>query len=183
MKKYMKFLLLFCFAAVIVCGCSNNEEETETRTISITPYMFDEVEKSDEPCSDEDVAKIQEGINNWAGSFLITSSDVEDEDKEIIDEALYNSIVSDDEREKVQADREELYKDNSEVVVDSVETTVNSAYPATYEGTNMGYVECNVDIKGTKNEEAFERNYTMTLLVSYETNTVSVYEVGEISWE
>ena len=158
MKKYIKFLLLFCFAAVIACGCSNNEEETETRTISITPY-------------------------NWAGSFLITSSDVEDEDKEIIDEALYNSIVSDDEREKVQADREELYKDNSEVVVDSVETTVNSAYPATYEDTNMGYVECNVDIKGTKNEEAFERNYTMTLLVSYETNTVSVYEVGEISWE
>lgn len=183
MKKYIKFLLLFCLAAVMACGCSDKEKETEPRTITITPYMFDEVEKSDEPCSDEEVAKIQDGINNWAGSFLITDSDIEDDDKEIIDEALYNSIVSDDEREKVQADREELYKDNSEVVVDSVETTVNSAYPAKYEDTDMGYVECTVDIKGTRNDEDFERNYTMTLLVSYSTNTVSVYEVGEISWK
>lgn len=182
MKKYMKLLLLVCFVTVIACGCSD-EKETEPRTITITPYMFDEVEKSDESCTDEEIEKIQTGISNWASSFLIINSSIDADDKAIIDEALYDSIVSDDEREKVQADREELYKDGSEVVVDSVETTVNSANPATYEGRNMGYVECTVDIKGTRNDEAFERNYTMKLLVDYSTNTVSVYEVGEISWK
>ena len=34
-----------------------------------------------------------------------------------------------------------------------------------------------------RNDQAFEKIYTMQMVVNYQTNVVSVYEVEDITWE
>lgn len=182
MKKYIKYLALFCFAAVLLCGCKGKDEGAEADPLVLPDYMFDKVEKSDESCTDEEIQKIQEGINNWAKAYLLVDSYTSSEDKEAIDTGLYESIVSDKEREEVQKDRDEFYQD-CEVEIESVSTEVTAANPATYEEKSMGVASCKVTITGTRNEEKFERNYDLELLINYSSNTVSVYEIGAISWK
>ena len=38
-------------------------------------------------------------------------------------------------------------------------------------------------VRGMRNDQAFEKIYTMQMVVNYQTNVVSVYEVEDITWE
>ena len=49
--------------------------------------------------------------------------------------------------------------------------------------TDVGVVECDIDVKGTRNDQALKRYITMQMVVNYQTNVVSVYEVEDITWE
>ena len=86
-----------------------------------------------------------------------------------------------DEETKV-IERDAFYKE-SVVNINEVSTQVKSAKKAQYGKTDVGVVECDIDVKGTRNDQAFEKIYTMQMVVNYQTNVVSVYEVEDITWE
>lgn len=131
--------------------------------------------------SEEDLGKIQQGINSWAENFLVPDDTIEESQQTTIDYALYNSIQSSDERERVREDREEFYKDH-EVSVETVETSIDKAYASQEENIQKGRVECSVSVKGTRDGEGFQRIYSLTLGINYG-DIVSVYEINKISWK
>lgn len=182
MRKKIKYILLFCLMFALLAGCKGKDEEKDEQENSQPNYMFNQIKKSDEPCSEEESNKIRSGITEWSKAYLLYDSSVKQEDKETLDNALYNSIVSDKDRKKVKADRESFYK-AKEVKIDNVSTTINTALPATYNGKNMGYVDCTVVIDGERDDKTFKRTYSLELLVNYENDIVSIYEIGAISWK
>ena len=123
---------------------------------------------------------IQKGVNSWAKAFLAVNSDAQD--KEITDQSLYQSIANTEHRRLLKEERDAFYKE-SVVNINEVSTQVKSAKKAQYGKTDVGVVECDIDVKGTRNDQAFEKIYTMQMVVNYQTNVVSVYEVEDITWE
>lgn len=104
------------------------------------------------------------------------------QDKEITDQSLYQSIANTEHRRLLKEERDAFYKE-SVVNINEVSTQVKSAKKAQYGKTDVGVVECDIDVKGTRNDQAFEKIYTMQMVVNYQTNVVSVYEVEDITWE
>ena len=98
------------------------------------------------------------------------------------DESLYQSIANTEHRRLLKEERDAFYKE-SVVNINEVSTQVKSAKKAQYGKTDVGVVECDIDVKGTRNDQAFEKIYTMQMVVNYQTNVVSVYEVEDITWE
>ena len=49
--------------------------------------------------------------------------------------------------------------------------------------TVVAVVDCKTTVRGIRNNEAFEKVYTMQMVVNYLTNVVSVFEVEDIMWE
>ena len=158
-----------------MCGCSKNKPEEATPLT-----IYEQLKITDKSLSEADTGVIQEGITNWVKSFLAISSDTRD--KEAINKGLYQSIANKEQKEKLKQDRESFYKD-SVVNINEVSTQVKSAKKAQYGKTDVGVVECDIDVKGTRNDQAFEKIYTMQMVVNYQTNVVSVYEVEDITWE
>lgn len=182
MKKKIIYLILFCFLFIFLSGCSNKDEKEETQKLALPSYMFNEIKKSDQPCTEDETNKIKSGITEWAKAYLLYNNNISEGDKEILDRALYNSIVTDIERKKVKDDREKFY-DCQKLTIENVSTTINEALPATYNGKNMGYVNCTVVFNGKRDNKDFERSYSLELLVNYESDIVSIYEIGTISWK
>ena len=118
--------------------------------------------------------------DSWAKAFLAVNSDAQD--KEITDQSLYQSIANTEHRRLLKEERDAFYKE-SVVNINEVSTQVKSAKKAQYGKTDVGVVECDIDVKGTRNDQAFEKIYTMQMVVNYQTNVVSVYEVEDITWE
>lgn len=173
MKKYIKFLIIICIVGVCICGC-NKQEETTPLTI------YEQLKITDRPLSEADSGVIQEGITNWVKSFLAINSDTRD--KEAIDKGLYQSIANKEQKEKLKQQRELLYKD-SVVIIEEVSTEIKNTKKATYNGKEVAVVDCKTTVRGIRNNEAFEKVYTMQMVVNYLTNVVSVFEVEDIMWE
>ena len=57
---------------------------------------------------------------------------------------------------------------------------MKNANEAIYETRTIGYVDCTVTITGTRNDEKFERIYDLILLMDYQEDIASVYEVIDI---
>lgn len=176
MKKYLRYIVILCTAAVMLYGCKRadlSEFEIE--------YISDELPSTGQEYSEEDKEKIQDGITQWAKSYLLVDSNMSDEERSIADESLYESIVSDDEREAVREDREEFYE-NQRVKLGMVTTVVEDAFQVEYEGQALGRVTCTVNIKGTRTGERFDRTYDLSLTIHYG-DVLTVEEIDSIRWE
>ena len=49
-------------------------------------------------------------------------------------------------------------------------------------GKQIGNVTCDVVLKGVKDGNNFSRTYHLKLAVSYQNEVVSIYEIGNITW-
>ena len=158
-----------------MCGCSKNKPEEATPLT-----IYEQLKITDKLLSEADTGVIQEGITNWVKSFLAISSDTRD--KEAINKGLYQSIANKEQKEKLKQDRESFYKD-SVVIIEDVSTEIKSTKKATYNEKEVAAVGCKTTVRGMRNDQAFEKIYTMQMVVNYQTNVVSVYEVEDITWE
>ncbi len=61
--------------------------------------------------------------------------------------------------------------------------TMSKEEKATYNEKEVAVVDCKTTVRGMRNDQAFEKIYTMQMVVNYQTNVVSVYEVEDITWE
>lgn len=188
MKKKVIIYCLICVLALVLGGCKEKQVEEEKKTINITvnnerrKEMFQSLEKTEEDVPDEGKEKLEIGIRNWARATLGIDSSFSEESEAILNEKLYEIIISDEQKEDVKKERTEFYKD-SQVRTDVVEVDVKKANKAIYEEKTIGYVECNILITGTRNEEAFEKKYHLVLLMDYQENIASVYEIVDIKLE
>ena len=143
--------------------------------------IYEQLKVTEESLPDEETKVIQKGVNSWAKAFLAVNSDAQD--KEITDQSLYQSIANTEHRRLLKEERDAFYKE-SVVNINEVSTQVKSdKESAIWIKQNVGVVECDIDVKGTRNDQAFEKIYTMQMVVNYQTNVVSVYEVEDITWE
>ena len=62
-------------------------------------------------------------------------------------------------------------------------TEIKDSKKAKYNDREVSVVDCKTTVKGTRNNEAFEQTYTMQMVVNYQTDVVSVYEVNSITWK
>jgi len=173
MRKYIKLVLMICILGILTCGCGKKDKEEKTVPLTI----YEQLKVTEESLPDEETKVIQKGVNSWAKAFLAVNSDAQD--KEITDQSLYQSIANTEHRRLLKEERDAFYKE-SVVNINEVSTQVKSAKKAQYGKTDVGVVECDIDVKGTRNDQAFEKIYTMQMVVNYQTNVVSVYEVEDI---
>ena len=192
----MKKWWISCAAAVIlvccgIAGCSGEKDQTQQQedvkplVIGENGYgsLYENLPDSDVSYSDEEIDKITEGISEWAQSTLLYDSSLEKSKKELIDTGLYESIVSEEDLEKVKSDRQSFYADNAEVVIHQAETAVASATVTRYDNKDLGKVRCETRIYGTRNGETFTRSYQLSLVINYNEGITAVYEIGKIEWE
>lgn len=183
MRKIGMMTIFFCLIAMMAAGCKKEEKEEVTKEKGKTyEFFYDKLPKSDQKVSDEENEKIKRGVENWAKSVMLVDSSVSKQNRKTIDNSFYQSIVDDKQREKVKKDRKTFYKD-SEVQVQSAEAKIESAYATEYQGKQIGNVTCDVVLKGVKDGNNFSRTYHLKLAVSYQNEVVSIYEIGNITWE
>lgn len=175
MKKCIKLLLIVCVFGVLMSGCGKNEKEEAT---ALTIYEQLEIKK--ESLSDTETEAIQKGVNDWVKSFLAVNSNTRGKEK--TNKGLYQSISNKEQQSKLKEEREAFYKD-SVVVIEDVSTQITDSKKAKYNDKEVGVVDCKTTVKGTRNNEAFEQTYTMQMVVNYQTDVVSVYEVNSITWK
>lgn len=175
MKKCIKLLLIVCAFGVLMSGCGKNEKEEAT---ALTIYEQLEIKK--ESLSDTETEAIQKGVNDWVKSFLAVNSNTRGKEK--TNKGLYQSISNKEQQSKLKEEREAFYKD-SVVVIEDVSTQITDSKKAKYNDKEVGVVDCKTTVKGTRNNEAFEQTYTMQMVVNYQTDVVSVYEVNSITWK
>lgn len=156
MRKYIKLVLMICILGILTCGCGKKDKEEKTVPLTI----YEQLKVTEESLPDEETKVIQKGVNSWAKAFLAVNSDAQD--KEITDQSLYQSIANTEHRRLLKEERDAFYKE-SVVNINEVSTQVKSAKKAQYGKTDVGVVECDIDVKGTRNDQAFEKIYTMQI--------------------
>ena len=179
-KRTIKYLLLICVVVTVLVGCGEekkNQPKKEVKDLTIT--VFDQLEVSKEPLEEKDVSNVERGVREWASAFLAVNSDTND--KKLKDEALYNSIVDEKEREKLKEKRKKFYTGNT-VNVEEVKVEVKDSKKAKYDKREVGVVECVIKVNGKKNDKKFNEKYQMKLIVDYIGDLVSVYEIESIAW-
>ncbi len=163
---------------MLIGGCGKEKKkEEEKKPITI----YEQLTIKDTPLSDDDSNVIANGINNWVKGFLAVNST--DKDKELADKILYQSVTSEKQRKALKSDRDTFYG-SGVVVVDEATTVLTDTKQAEYEKENVGVVSCETTIRGTVSGTAFEKKYTMQMVVKRgENETVTVYEINDIAWE
>ena len=163
---------------MLIGGCGKEKKkEEEKKPITI----YEQLTIKDTPLSDDDSNVIANGINNWVKGFLAVNST--DKDKELADKILYQSVTSEKQRKALKSDRDTFYG-SGVVVVDEASTVLTDTKQAEYEKENVGVVSCETTIRGTVSGTAFEKKYTMQMVVKRgENETVTVYEINDIAWE
>lgn len=177
MKKGITLLMIIYLVGMLMCGCENKEKKEETKPLTI----YEQLTIKETPLSDDDSKVIENGINNWVKGFLAVNSSARD--KELADKILYQSVTDEAQREALKGDRDAFY--NSGVVVaDEVITVLTDTKKAEYDKENLGVVVCETKIKGTVSGTTFEKKYTMRMVVKRdEGETVTVYEISDITWQ
>ena len=163
---------------MLIGGCGKEKKkEEEKKPITI----YEQLTIKDTPLSDDDSNVIANGINNWVKGFLAVNST--DKDKELADKILYQSVTSEKQRKALKSDRDTFYG-SGVVVVDEATTVLTDTKQAEYEKENVGVLSCETTIRGTVSGTAFEKKYTMQMVVKRgENETVTVYEINDIAWE
>lgn len=192
MKRWISCIIAGVLMCCCLAGCSGDSEEKEATEESVKPLVIDSetygslyenLPDSDVSYTEEEIDDITQGINDWAGSTLLVDSSLDEETRDLIDQSLYESIVSQDDLEKVKSDRESFYGDEAKVTISQTETAVASATVTRYNNKDLGRVRCETRISGTRNGEFFTRSYQMILVISYNEGVTAVYEIGKIEWE
>jgi hypothetical protein len=175
-----------------LAGCSGDSEEKEATEESVKPLVIDSetygslyenLPDSDVSYTEEEIDDITQGVNEWAGNTLLVDSSLDEETRNLIDQGLYESVVSEEDLENIKSDRESFYGDGAEVTISLTETAVASATVTRYNNKDLGRVRCETRISGTRNGEPFTRSYQMILVISYNEGVTAVYEIGKIEWE
>ena len=97
--------------------------------------------------------------------------------------SFYDKIEkTDKEREKIKQQREEFYKD-SKIQTDNITVEIKKASEALYNERTIGYVEAKVTVEGKRNDDSFTNKYDLVLLMDYQEDVASVYEVVDIKTE
>ena len=177
MKKYIKLLAVTCIFGVLLSGCGKDKKE-EKEAVPLT--IYEQLEITEEPLDDSYMGAIQEGINDWVRAFLAVDSSISD--KKATDKGLYQSISDENQKKKLKEERDAFYKDST-IIIGEVTTELTDTKKAKYNDKEVGVVDCKTTIRGTKNEEAFEKSYTMQMVVNYDAYVMSVFEVKNITWE
>lgn len=178
MKKSVTLLIIICLIGILFGGCGKEKQKAEEEK-PLT--IYEQLTIKDNPLSDDDSNVIANGINHWVKGFLAVNST--DKDKELADKILYQSVTNEKQREALKSDRDTFYS-SGVVVADEVTTVLTDTKQAEYEKENVGVVSCETIIKGTVSGTAFEKKYTMQMVVKRaENETVTVYEISDISWE
>ena len=195
MKRWISCIIAGALICCCIVGCSggnDGQKETESMEGSVKPLVIDSetygslyenLPDSDVSYTEEEIDDITQGVNDWAGSTLLVDSNLDEETRDLIDQSLYESIVSEDDLEKVKSDRKSFYGDGAEVTISLTETAVASATVTRYNNKDLGRVRCETRISGTRNGEYFTRSYQMILVISYNEGVTAVYEIGKIEWE
>lgn len=190
----MRKQVISCMAAVVFCcliaGCSGDNGESRPKgevkplVIGEDGYgsLYENLPDSTVPYTEEEIDKITEGISEWAKGTLLYDSSLDREARELIDTGLYESIVSEEDLDKVKADRKSFY-DEAEVVISDVQTAVADAAVTRYDNKDLGKVRCETRIYGMRNGESFTRSYQLSLVINYNEGITAVYEIGKIDWE
>ncbi len=193
MKMKKSFLravsLLLIVLALTGCGGSGeNENDAEKvdggyqgRDTKGYGHMYDHMPDSNVSYSEEDTEHIRQSINAWAEGVLLSGSDVDEETRQMTEQGLYECIVSEDDLERVKEDRKVFYSGN--VQVSQTNTEVTRAVRTRYDKKDVGEVDCTVTFEGLRDGQPFVRIYSLTLVISYENQSASVYEIGEIDWK
>ncbi|QUO31210.1 hypothetical protein KFE17_10000 [Faecalicatena sp. Marseille-Q4148] len=178
MKKGRTLLIIMiCLIGILIGGCGKEKKKEEKKPLTI----YEQLTIKDTPLSDDDSNVIENGINNWVKGFLAVNST--EEDKELADKILYQSVTNEAQKEALKSDRDAFYS-SGVIVVDEATTVLTDTKQAEYEKENVGVVSCETTIRGTVSGTAFEKKYTMQMVVKRDENeTVTVYEINDIAWE
>ena len=189
MKRWISCIIAGVLMCCCLAGCSGDSEEKEATEESVKPLVIDSetygslyenLPDSDVSYTEEEIDDITQGVNEWAGNTLLVDSSLDEETRNLIDQGLYESVVSEEDLENIKSDRESFYGDGAEVTISLTETAVASA---TVTNKDLGRVRCETRISGTRNGEPFTRSYQMILVISYNEGVTAVYEIGKIEWE
>lgn len=195
MKRWISCIIAGALICWCIAGCSGgNDEQKETESMegSVKPLVIDSetygslyenLPDSDVSYTEEEIDDITQGVNEWAGNTLLVDSSLDEETRNLIDQGLYESVVSEEDLENIKSDRESFYGDGAEVTISLTETAVASATVTRYNNKDLGRVRCETRISGTRNGEPFTRSYQMILVISYNEGVTAVYEIGKIEWE
>ena len=187
MKKRIITCAILCICIIISSGCKKEEKQSDDtkKTISITidneqrASIFGRVTKTDENIPEKEMNKVELGIKNWAQATLGIDSSYQEESKNILNEKFYEIIIYDTQREEIKKERNVFYE-NATITTEDITVEMKNANEAIYETRTIGYVDCTVTITGTRNDEKFERIYDLILLMDYQEDIASVYEVIDI---
>ena len=192
MKRWLSCIIAGILLCGSLAGCSGGDEEKNASEESVKPLviasesygsLYESLPDSDVSYTDEEIDNITQGINSWAGSTLLVDSSLDEESRKLIDQGLYESIVSDEDLEKIKSDRETFYDGGAEVMISQAKTAVASATVTRYNNKDLGRVRCETRISGSRNGQSFTRSYQMALVISYNEGVTSVYEIGKIEWK
>ena len=192
MKRWISCIIAGVLMCCCLAGCSGDSEEKEATEESVKPLVIDSetygslyenLPDSDVSYTEEEIDDITQGVNEWAGNTLLVDSSLDEETRNLIDQGLYDSVVSEEDLENIKSDRESFYGDGAEVTISLTETAVASATVTRYNNKDLGRVRCETRISGTRNGEFFTRSYQMILVISYNEGVTAVYEIGKIEWE
>lgn len=195
MKRWISCIIAGALICCCIVGCSGgNDEQKETESMeeSVKPLVIDSetygslyenLPDSDVSYTEEEIDDITQGVNEWAGNTLLVDSGLDEETRNLVDQGLYESVVSEEDLENIKSDRESFYGDGAEVTISLTETAVASATVTRYNNKDLGRVRCETRISGTRNGEYFTRSYQMILVISYNEGVTAVYEIGKIEWE
>ena len=187
MKRWISCIIAGVLMCCCLAGCSGDSEEKEATEESVKPLVIDSetygslyenLPDSDVSYTEKEIDDITQGVNEWAGNTLLVDSSLDEETRNLIDQGLYESVVSEEDLENIKSDRESFYGDGAEVTISLTETAVASATVTRYNNKDLGRV-----ISGTRNGEPFTRSYQMILVISYNEGVTAVYEIGKIEWE
>lgn len=179
MKKNISYLMLMCLIMTVLIGCGKQKEEQKKDTEKYIGTVAGKLEVLKEPLAEEDVSNVEKGIHDWISAFLAVNSDTGN--RELKDDALYNSIVDEHQREKLEEKRTEFYKDST-VVIEEIRVEVGDTKKAIYDKREVGIVECIAEVNGKKNDNKFNEKYVIEFVVDYIGDIVSVYEIESITW-
>ena len=169
-------MLGICLLGMFLFGCGK-EEKKEAKPLTI----YEQLTIKNVPLSNDDSEVIENGINNWVKGFLAVNST--EEDKELSDKILYQSVTNDKQKKEMKKERESFYK-SGVVVVDEVVTNLSNTKKAQYNENEVGVVECETTIQGTVSGQKFEKKYEMEMVVKRDANDiVTVYEINSITWK
>lgn len=180
MKRRLIVGVVICFSIMTIFGCgSKNEMPKLTIDQNATNSIYSQIEVKDKEIEDDSKEKIETGIENWAKATIGIDDRYSVETKKITDEKLYNLIVSSEERNEIKKQRDEFYKD-SKIQTDKITVKLKKANEAIYNDKSISCVETKVTIEGKRNDDSFKNTYDLVMLMDYQRDIASVYEIVDI---
>ncbi len=184
MKRKIFGYLIIATCVFMLCGCKKEKTDSADRLyITVNnerrEAIFGKIKKTDKSISEKETKKVEEGIKNWARATLGIDSSYSEESAQIMNKKLYDIVISEEQRESLKKERDKFYQ-ASDVQTESIQVEIENANEAIYSEKTIGYVECDVIIAGKRDGKSFEKTYQLVLLMEYQENIASVYEVVEI---